>query len=225
MLELGVYAGEFSEHILRHCPGVKRYYMLDPWKHLDNWNKPLNVNQAEFDKVYAEAMRRTDFAAERRVVLRGRTVEVIEQIPDGSLDLAYIDGDHTLKGISIDMIRTYPKVKPGGIIGGDDYSPTIWHHPERFEPTLVCPFAAYFAESIGTPLVIFEQDQFAMVKPAAFEADFRIIDTTSRYGAPVLKRQIRPPLRDRIMMIQHLGRRIHPANVFRKIRKITAQHS
>ncbi len=77
MLELGVYAGEFSEHILRHCPGVKRYYMLDPWKHLDNWNKPLNVNQAEFDKVYAEAMRRTDFAAERRVVLRGRTVEVI----------------------------------------------------------------------------------------------------------------------------------------------------
>jgi hypothetical protein len=37
---------------------------------------------------------------------------VIEQIRSGSLDIAYIDADRTLKGISIDLIRSYPKVAP-----------------------------------------------------------------------------------------------------------------
>lgn len=193
MLELGVWRGEFARHILEHCPSIRRYYMMDPWTHLSHWNKPWNVEQAEFDKVYDEAIESTDFAAERRIVFRGQTVEVIEKIPDGSLDFVYIDADHTLRGISIDMIRTYPKVRIGGVIGGDDYSQSIWQHDDRFEPTLVCPFAAYFAESIGAPLVIFPQNQFAMIKPDGFGTDYRIVDTTNRYGPPVLRPQVSPP--------------------------------
>jgi len=207
MLELGVWRGEFAQHLLAHCSGVKRYYMLDPWKHLDRWAKPANVNQAQFDKIYDEAMSRTDFAAERRTVLRGQTVEVIENIPDDSLDFIYIDADHTLKGISIDMIRAYPKLKAGGIIGGDDYSPTIWQHADRFEPTLVCPFAAYFAEAVGAPLVIFPQNQFAIVKPHGFGTDFRIIDTTKRYGEPTIRPQVaRPAWAYRSKLVRALSR-------------------
>lgn len=193
ILELGVWRGEFAEHILKNCPSISRYYMLDPWRHLDCWNKPANVGQDEFEKVYHEAMRRTEFAADRRVVLRGRTAEVIEQVPDGSLDLVYIDADHTLRGISIDMIRTYPKVRVGGILGGDDYCPTIWQHASNFEPTLVCPFAAYFAESLGVPLVVYPANQFAMTKPEGFDNDFRILDTTGRYGEPSILPQVGHP--------------------------------
>ena len=53
--------------------------MLDPRGHLTHWSKPWNVGQAEFDKVYAEAIESTDFAAERRMVLQ--TVEVNETKP------------------------------------------------------------------------------------------------------------------------------------------------
>jgi len=194
MLEIGVWKGEFAEYMLRHCPTVARYYMLDPWMHLDRWNKPANIEQSRFEDIYAEAMRRTDFAASRRVVLRGATTQVIENIPDGSLDLAYIDGDHTLRGISIDLIRTYAKVRTGGILGGDDYTPTIWQHAPGFEPSLVCPFASYFAEAMGAPLVIYPQNQFALVKQKDFGGRSELFDTTGRYGEAALLPQVRRPL-------------------------------
>ena len=181
-LELGVFRGAFAEHILRHCPAITRYYMVDPWRHLDDWNKPANRDQPTFDAFYAEAMARTDFAAACRVVLRGKTTEVIDEIPEASLDIAYVDGDHTLRGIAIDLICTYPKVRPGGILGGDDYTPTIWQHADNFEPTLVCPFAAYFAESQDAPIVILPHNQFAIIKPSERGKHFRVIDTTNRYG-------------------------------------------
>jgi len=190
-LELGVLRGAFAEHVLRQCPGIARYYMLDPWRHLDDWNKPANVAQAAFDDIKAEAMARTQFADERRIVLRGKTVEVIDEIGDRTLDIAYVDGDHTLRGIAIDLIRTYPKIRPGGILGGDDYTTSIWQHRDDFEPTLVCPFAAYFAESQDAPLVILPHNQFAIVKPSTAGRHFRVLDTTGSYGVRALLPQIR----------------------------------
>jgi Methyltransferase domain len=189
-LELGVFRGAFAENLLRRCQSIVHYYMLDPWQHLDDWNKPANVDQSAFDGIYAQAMATTEFARERRIVLRGTTTKMIDEISDRSLDIAYIDGDHTLRGIAIDLIRTYPKVRPGGILGGDDYSPTIWQHPDNFEPTLVCPFAAYFAESQGAPIVILPHNQFAIIKPSEPGRQYRVIDTTRSYGPRSLLTQI-----------------------------------
>jgi hypothetical protein len=139
-------------------------------------------------------MRRTEFAGERRIVLRGKTTEMIDEIADEALDIGYIDGDHTLRGIAIDLLRTYPKIRPGGILGGDDYTPTIWQHAENFEPSLVCPFAAYFAESCGAPIVILPCNQFAIIKPIPPQNCFQVIDTTQRYGARSLLWQISKPV-------------------------------
>lgn len=190
-LELGVYRGAFAQRLLMDCQDIAHYYMLDPWRHLDDWNKPANVNQPRFDEIYAEAMARTVCGGDRRIVLRGTTTEMIDRIPDQALDIAYIDGDHTLRGIAIDLIRTYPKIRPGGLLGGDDYTNTIWQHSEDFEPSLVCPFAAYFAESQAAPLFILPHSQFAIIKPSGPGAHFKVIDTTGSYGSRALLQQIR----------------------------------
>jgi len=192
VLEIGVWRGEFAEYILKRCLSITHYYMLDPWRHLERWNKPSNVDQQAFDEIFEQAMSRSQFAAERRIVLRGTTREKIQEIADGALDLAYIDGDHTLRGTTIDLVSVYPKVRGGGIIGGDDYTPSIWQHSEEFEPSLVCPFAAYFAESQGAPIVILPHNQFAIIKPTESGCPFRIIDTTQTYGQPLLLPQVRP---------------------------------
>ena len=47
--------------------------MLDPWRHLDDWNKPANQGDAVFERFFQEAKEKTDFAETRRVVLRGKT--------------------------------------------------------------------------------------------------------------------------------------------------------
>jgi hypothetical protein len=191
MIEIGVWQGEFAQYILERCDSVKKYYMLDPWRHLDDWNKPCNRDQDAMDNAYQGALRRTDFAKDRRVVLRGKTTEVINEVPDGSLDIAYIDGDHTLRGIAIDLIRTWPKVRFGGIVGGDDYEPSIWQHSREFEPTFVCPFAAYFAEAVGAPIIVLPFSQFVIVKPVEADSSFQLTDMTGKYGDRALLPQLK----------------------------------
>ncbi len=42
LAELGVYKGDFAARLLKNCDSIEKYYMIDPWRHLDNWNKPAN---------------------------------------------------------------------------------------------------------------------------------------------------------------------------------------
>jgi hypothetical protein len=141
MAEIGVYRGDFAASVLRRCESLSTYYMIDPWRHLNDWNKPANHEDAVLGAYLEETKAKTDFAATRRIILRGKTTEVIDQITDGELDLAYIDGDHTLKGITIDLIRAYPKIRVDGFLCGDDFTRSVWEHKTSFEPTLVFPFA------------------------------------------------------------------------------------
>jgi len=184
-----VWKGDFAEYVLKECHAISQYYMIDPWRHLDSWNKPANVDDNSFESIYAEAMAKTKFAAEKISVLRGKTTDVIDQISDESLDFVYIDGDHTLKGISIDLIRSYPKVKPGCFIGGDDFSRSIWQHLPEFEPTLVFPFAVYFAEATGSQIFALPYGQFLIRKQHNINTTFSFEDLTGRYDDIGLRSQ------------------------------------
>jgi hypothetical protein len=184
--EIGVYRGRFAAALLDACPRIETYYMIDPWRNLADWNKPANTTDERFDAFHREAMERTEAHAGKRVVLRGTTSEVIEQIPDGSLDFAYVDGDHTLRGITIDLIRVWPKVRDGGWIGGDDFSPSIWQHDEAYEPTLVFPFAVHFAEAVGAPITALGRRQFLIEKAGGHA----FTDLSGRYGGTELGRQL-----------------------------------
>ena len=164
MAEVGVYRGDFASVVLQRCPALTRYYMIDPWRHLSDWNKPANHDDSVLGQIFEEARAKTDFASAKRVILRGKTTEVIEQIADGELDFAYIDADHTLKGIAIDLIRVYSKVRAGGFVGGDDFTRSVWEHKSSFEPTLVFPFAVYFAEAVGATIYALPYSQFCLEK-------------------------------------------------------------
>jgi hypothetical protein len=180
MLEVGVWKGDFTKAMLEQCAFIEKYYLIDPWANLPDWNKPLNVKTEIFDAAYAEAMAKTEFAAAKRIVLRGRTKEVIHNIPDASLDFAYIDGDHTLHGITVDLIQVLPKIREGGFIGGDDFSKNPWQHSARFEPTLVFPFAVYFAEAMNLPIAALPHSQFLIHKQ--IDSKFSFTDFTGDYG-------------------------------------------
>jgi len=184
--EIGVWKGDFAKVILSNFSNLTKYYMIDPWAHLLDWNKPFNVDDRTFEDVYAEALLKTDFAASRRIVLRGRMSAVIDQIPDQSLDFAYIDGDHTLRGITVDLMQVLPKIKDGGLIGGDDFVNKPWQHGAAYEPTLVCPFAVYFAEAMGLPFVALPHKQFLIQKAA--DGAFSFVDLVGTYSDLSLKK-------------------------------------
>jgi hypothetical protein len=185
--EIGVWRGEFSRQMLRSCPRIRRYFLIDPWARLPDWNKPLNVTQVQFEAVYQEVLSKLAFAADKTRVLRGRTAEVIDQIADASLDAAYIDGDHTLRGITIDLQRVLPKMRRGGLIGGDDFTASPWQHDERYEPTLVCPYAVYFAEAQGLPFFVLPFNQFLIINRP--EAGFSLTDLSGGFPRGALSLQ------------------------------------
>jgi hypothetical protein len=178
--EIGVYRGAFAAHVLESCPAVETYYMIDPWRHLDDWNKPANRDDDTFQRFFEETIHNTRAHEGRRVILRGRTTEVIDRIPECSLDFAYVDGDHSLRGITIDLLRLYPRIRDGGWIGGDDFSPSIWQHEQQYEPTLVFPFAVYFAEAVGSRIYGLPRNQFLIEK--RHDDAFEFVDLTGKYG-------------------------------------------
>lgn len=217
MVEIGVYQGEFARTVLESCESIRRYYMLDPWRHLNEWNKPANESDATFESFYQMAKSKTDFAENKRVILRGKTTEVIDEIANGELDFAYIDGDHTLKGITIDLIRVYPKMRTGGFIGGDDFSRTVWAHKTTYEPTLVFPFAVYFAEAVGATIYALPHIQFCLQKtdnPA-----FRFVDLTGYYDELTLRNQFLPEKNLKLLLsewfpiLARFARRLRSLNV------------
>jgi hypothetical protein len=215
MAEIGVYRGDFAAAMLQGCPALTRYYMLDPWRHLSGWNKPANEDSSVFDRFFEETQSKTTFAASKRVILRGKTTEVVDQIGDGELDLAYVDGDHTLRGVTIDLVRLYPKIRVDGFLAGDDFSSSIWHHNSRFEPTLVFPFAVYFAEAIGATVYALPHSQFCMHKTRI--AGFSFIDLTGRYDNLELRNQVEPG-----KLLKVLARERFPrlARTIRKVRSL-----
>lgn len=189
MAEIGVLKGDYASHILKQCHQINNYYMIDPWRSLEDWNKPANTSNEQFEEYLLETKEKTSFAQEKRIILRGKTTEVIEEIPDSGIDCAYIDGDHTLRGITVDLIRLYPKIRVGGWIGGDDFINNIWQHSEEYEPTLVFPFSVYFAEAIGAKIYALPYNQFFMDKNK--NESFSFIDLTGKYKDIYLKTQLK----------------------------------
>lgn len=189
MAELGVYRGEFAKFVLENNPQIDNYLLVDPWRYIPSWNKPANTTDDQFEQYFRDTLQATDFAESRRTILRGTTTEVIGNIANESLDAIYIDGDHTLKGISIDLICMVPKVKHDGWILGDDFVDTIWQHSDQFEPTMIFPFVAYFAEAHGFELHALPFNQFAMRKR---RVGYRLIDHTQSYGDTSVLRHVVP---------------------------------
>lgn len=170
MAEIGVWEGELSETILQKVDQIEHYVLVDPWRNLPDWNKPLNKSNVEFESVRNTALTRVAHFKEKVVEIRATTKEANTQIDDASLDLIYVDGDHTLRGITIDLILLLPKIRRGGFICGDDFSKTIWQHTTKYAPTEVFPFALYFAEAHDLPIFTLPYNQFIIFnEPRGFE--------------------------------------------------------
>lgn len=59
--------------------------------------------------------------------MRGDSVSMSNSYEDESLDFVWIDADHSPAAINADINAWLPKVKPGGYIGGHDWSPNHYN--------------------------------------------------------------------------------------------------
>mgnify|MGYP001051990816 CR=1 FL=1 len=169
LCEIGVWKGEFAQVLLENVESIKCYTLIDPWQNLANWNKPANKSDIEFESIRNEALGRISAFEDKIIEIRDTTKNARKKIEDESLDFVYIDGDHTLRGITLDLLSILPKVKRLGYIGGDDFTKTIWQHGDEFSPTEVFPFALYFAEALDLKIYTLPYQQFLILNdPSGF---------------------------------------------------------
>lgn len=161
--EVGVWKGIMASQMLQRVPSIQKYYLVDPWVHLANWNKPFNTNNEEFTDVFNLAMNATKPWESKRVVLRGLSKEMAKEVEIASLDFVYIDGDHTAHGTKLDIMSWWPRLRIGGILYGDDFLDGL-QHGKDYAPTAVKSVIVKFAAKFGVLLYELGGNQYMMVK-------------------------------------------------------------
>lgn len=118
--EVGVALGDFSEFLLDTLR-PRELIALDLFglHELDElWGRP--TGEIFHGKSHAQYFR-DRFASKPVRVIEGDSVAALASLPDQSLDLIYIDGDHSYEGAKADAGQALLKVKPEGLLIFNDY--------------------------------------------------------------------------------------------------------
>jgi hypothetical protein len=118
--EVGVFRGNTSEALLRELPELS-LWMVDPWRPFVGESIFDHQQQAEFDRSLAAAALWTEFARDRRYILREASPSAASRFADHSLDFVFIDGNHRYENVSADIRAWWSKIRIGGLLTGHDY--------------------------------------------------------------------------------------------------------
>ena len=121
--EIGVWEGDFSHRILEICQ-PRELHLIDPWLYMPEFSNTgfgKKKNEHLMEERYRKVVAR--FADDPRVHIHRALSDVaLAALPDASLDWVYIDGNHNEPIIGNDLALCLRKVKPDGIISGDDFN-------------------------------------------------------------------------------------------------------
>ena len=120
--EVGVWRGDFSARNLQHWRG--EYAAVDTWNFRpgDPTDNDKNYKFEEVnDRNYAIARDKIAFAGSRARQVRNDSLSAAATFADGHFDWLYIDARHTYDAVMADLRAWWPKLRPGGLLSGDDY--------------------------------------------------------------------------------------------------------
>ncbi len=121
--EIGVWEGKFSQKIL-DLTQPRELHLIDPWLYqpeFGNTGFGRKKNESRMDEMFHEVKGR--FAARPEVTVhRAMSKAALEAFADHHFDWVYIDGNHNEPFVGEDLALAHRKVKPGGIISGDDFN-------------------------------------------------------------------------------------------------------
>lgn len=123
-VEVGTAEGYNAEDLLK--AGMQKLYLVDNWATIESQAGDGGFNQEWHDKNYEAAMLRIKPYGNKAIVLRGLSVDMAKEVPDGSLGLVYLDGDHSYEGVMRDLKAWFPKLVQNGVMAGHDYLNTAY---------------------------------------------------------------------------------------------------
>jgi SAM-dependent methyltransferase len=153
MYELGSFAGEAAAVFARYFGLV---HAVDPWEDACGAPEGLQSVIESFDE-------RCRLAG--NIVAHQMTAsEAALTVPDGSVDFVYVDsGPHTYEGNLREIREWWPKVRPGGFMGGHDWEITALRAVDVF-PGVERSVRAFFPADVLSSLKIFPDTSWLVRK-------------------------------------------------------------
>lgn len=121
--EIGVWKGNFSAQILEQTK-PRELHLVDPWRFDPSF--PVRwygggsaKSQTDMDAIHNSVVSRFAARAEVRIH-RARSADAVHEFDDNLFDWIYVDGDHSYDAVLDDLRSWRRKLKPRGLLAGDD---------------------------------------------------------------------------------------------------------
>jgi hypothetical protein len=118
-VEIGVARGEFTKHILKNT-NLSKFYLIDPYKNftIDEYNDAMNFYN--MDNEFSICKNNLKEFESKITYIRKTSSEAVNDIKDNSVDVIYIDGNHSYSYVIQDLRNYWSKLRIGGLMLGDD---------------------------------------------------------------------------------------------------------
>lgn len=131
VVEIGVYGGAsiLSVADIAKNNGVK-IYGIDPWEQIDEANGEKLIGE---DKIILQTrllkcrvnleniLKKLNYTNINLIQGKSQDDYVINKFDDNSIDIVFVDGNHSYESVFMDLSLWYLKVKGGGMIAGHDW--------------------------------------------------------------------------------------------------------
>jgi cephalosporin hydroxylase len=126
--EIGVLTGGLSNFLLS-CNWTLHLMMVDSWAPAEQHPASYHSTNDDHSKhtlsqvKTIESMARANVASfrDRVTVIKEWSHVAAERFDDSTIDLVFLDADHSYEGVLRDIRAWKSKIKPGGYIGGHDF--------------------------------------------------------------------------------------------------------
>jgi hypothetical protein len=126
-VELGTWMGKSTNYMVQKIKesGKKIHFTtIDTFKGSESepWHTPViqNYNGDLFPEFIDNTLLSNNYGLFD--IIKDTSVNAANQFKNNSIDYIMIDAGHTYEDVTTDLKTWYKKVKPGGIISGDDYT-------------------------------------------------------------------------------------------------------
>lgn len=135
IVEVGSWLGRSTRHMASLLPDEGKVYAVDHWLGSGEEHKGIEVLPQIYEIFLSNAIQ--SGLAHKIIPIRMDSISGSKFLAGKSIDLAYIDGDHSTEAVYLDLVAWYPFVKDKGILCGDD---ALW-------PTVMVAVNKFAAEN------------------------------------------------------------------------------
>lgn len=124
VVEVGVFLGRSARAIRDNLNWSAALYCVDPYEDYDDEGVKLAIENGTWSGVFQEATLNLQIAnaGPRVVFFRESSARAAIRFLDCSIDVVFIDGNHSYLSVFNDISAWERTVKPGGLICGHDYN-------------------------------------------------------------------------------------------------------